>query len=315
MKPLRAEEIRGSWATLLLPINADDSIDDVRLAEEIDYLIQAGVSGIYSNGTAGEFYAQTEAEFDRISQMLAERCEKAGVPFQIGASHMSPAISLSRIQRAVALRPSAVQVILSDWQPLGNAEVIACLDRFAEAAHPVGLVLYNPPHAKRVLAPQDYAEIRQAVPALMGVKVGGGDAGWYAAMRQHAAGLSIFVPGHHLVSGLPEGAHGAYSNVACLQPAGAQWLYELAQTDYPQALAIEQRLQAFMAQHIAPYIQQQGYANQAADKLLASIGGWANIGTRLRWPYRWIEESAAECLKPLAREAVPELFEAERMSN
>ena len=59
MQPLNATEIIGNWATLLLPLNEDDSIDYSLLAEEIDLMIAFGVSGIYSNGTAGEFYNQT----------------------------------------------------------------------------------------------------------------------------------------------------------------------------------------------------------------------------------------------------------------
>jgi 4-hydroxy-tetrahydrodipicolinate synthase len=47
------------------------------------------VSGIYSNGTAGEFYNQTEDEFDQISFLLAEKCNKVQMPFQIGCSHMN----------------------------------------------------------------------------------------------------------------------------------------------------------------------------------------------------------------------------------
>ena len=58
--------LRGNWATLLLPIQADNQIDFGALAEEIDILIAAGVDGIYSNGTAGEFHNQTEDEYRRI---------------------------------------------------------------------------------------------------------------------------------------------------------------------------------------------------------------------------------------------------------
>ncbi len=32
------------------------------------------VNGIYSNGTAAEFYNQTEGEFDKISQLLVDKC-------------------------------------------------------------------------------------------------------------------------------------------------------------------------------------------------------------------------------------------------
>jgi dihydrodipicolinate synthase/N-acetylneuraminate lyase len=112
MNALTPAEIKGNWATLLLPIQKDQSIDWACLEEEVDSLISFKVDGIYSNGTAGEFYNQTEAEYDRVSETLASRCEKAGMPFQVGASHASPVVALERVRRAAALRPSAIQVIL-----------------------------------------------------------------------------------------------------------------------------------------------------------------------------------------------------------
>jgi len=72
MIPLTSNHIYCNWATLLLPINADDNIDYSKLAEETDTLISIGVNGVYSNGTAAEFYNQTEEEFDKISQLLAD---------------------------------------------------------------------------------------------------------------------------------------------------------------------------------------------------------------------------------------------------
>lgn len=56
MQKLTANTLKGNWATLLLPINSSDCIDYKLLAREIDYLIAAGVDGIYSNGTTGEFH-------------------------------------------------------------------------------------------------------------------------------------------------------------------------------------------------------------------------------------------------------------------
>src|SRR6185369_53626 len=127
--PLQAHELRGNWATLMLPINADDSIDFGRLAGEIDALIAASVDGIYTNGTAGEFHTQSEAEFDAINALVAERCTRANMPFQIGASHTMAQTSLARIQRAVQFQPAAIQVILADWFPLTEKEMIAYMER------------------------------------------------------------------------------------------------------------------------------------------------------------------------------------------
>lgn len=74
MQKLTADTLKGNWATLLLAINPDDSINYNKLSDEIDYLIVAGVDGIYSNKTAGEFHNQTEDEFDKIQQLLSDKC-------------------------------------------------------------------------------------------------------------------------------------------------------------------------------------------------------------------------------------------------
>jgi hypothetical protein len=73
------------------------------------------------------------------------------------------------------------------------------------------------------------------------------------------------------------------------------------------AADVEYRLGQFLASHVLPF-QADGYSNPALDKLLAHVGGWAPIGTRIRWPYRWIPESVAEQLRPIARAELPELF-------
>ncbi|HXO77116.1 MAG TPA: dihydrodipicolinate synthase family protein, partial [Puia sp.] len=198
---LTSKNLKGNWGTLLLPINTDDSIDYRRLSEEIDRLIDAGLDGIYSNGTAGEFHNQTEAEFDKVQQVMAEKCQAAGMRFQIGISHPGPITSLERLQRTVALRPDAFQVILPDWVTPTDDEQIVFLSKMAEAAGSIPLVLYNPPHAKLVLSPAGLLKISKAIPQLIGVKLASGDAQWYNDMRLQAPDLSIFVPGHLLATG------------------------------------------------------------------------------------------------------------------
>jgi dihydrodipicolinate synthase/N-acetylneuraminate lyase len=307
MQPLSAAQIRGNWATLLLPIQSDESIDFVQLEEEIDYLLEAKVDGIYSNGSAGEFYTQTEAEFDRVSQTLAERCERAGMPFQIGATHASAQLALERVRRAASLKPSAIQVILPDWFPPSNEEALYALAGYAEAAGGLGLVLYNPPHAKRVLLPEDFLFFQAAIPTLVGIKVADGVEGWYKAMEPVAQKLSVFVPGHHLATGFSYGVgKGAYSNVACLSPKGSQRWWGQMQTDLDGAMHLEGRLRQFMNTCILPF--KDHYQNVALDKLLAAVGGWSRMGTRVRWPYRWIDADQVAVIRREALAMVPELM-------
>ena len=99
MNSLKANEIFGCWATLLLTTDKNGNIDSYKLRDEVDVLIASSPNGIYSNGTAGEFYAQTEDEFLHLNELLADKCENVKIPFQIGVSHMSAQISLDRLKR------------------------------------------------------------------------------------------------------------------------------------------------------------------------------------------------------------------------
>lgn len=309
MVPLKDHPVRGSWATLLMPVNADQTFDYGLLDEQIDALISMEVSGIYSNGTASEFYAQTEAEFDRISEMLARKCSRAEMPFQLGCSHMSPQISLERVMRVTALRPSAIQVILPDWYPPTIEECIDFLAVMVRAAEPVGLVLYNPPHAKVRLQPADFATLKHAGIRLAGCKLAGGDEAWYADMKAACPDMALFVPGHHLATGISRGAHGSYSNMAALNPRVAQQWYQTMLTDMPAALELEGRIRSFMDKHIIPYITVSKYSNTAVDKFLAVVGGWCRANTRVRWPYRSIPEQEVARVRAFGQEMIPEFFE------
>jgi dihydrodipicolinate synthase/N-acetylneuraminate lyase len=206
----------------------------------------------------------------------------------------------------VPLRPGAVQIILPDWVPVTEAEAATFLHRMAEVAEGIGLVLYNPPHAKTVLDPPAVGRLAAQVPALVGLKTAAGDDAWYRSMREHLAGLSVFVPGHTLASGVQRGAHGSYSNVACLNPAAAQRWTDQMHTALPAALELEQRLCRFMDQHIRPFITQEHFCAAACDRLMALIGGWADVGQQLRWPYRSIPIAEAERLRPVLKRMVPE---------
>ena len=298
--------IYGVWATLLLPVDAEDRIDMAALGRQTDRLIESGVHGLYCNGTAGEFFSQSEAEFRAIATLLADKCTAAGRPFQIGCSHMDAGISLARVTLARQLHPVAIQIILPNWISLTAAEQVAFVARIAEAAEPVPLVLYNPPNAKLILAPAELGALARAVPAIAGFKLPAGDAAWYAAMRAEIGHLSVFVPGHMLATGLGEGAAGSYSNIAALNPATARSWYDQMLADRPAALAVEARLQAFLRDHIVPLRDRYGLSDPALDKLLAWIGGWTDLGLRLRWPLAGAPQAEAERLRDVACQALPD---------
>lgn len=299
--------IRGVWATVLLDVADDGSVRLAAIGEQVDRLAAAGVDGIYCHGTAGEFHCLTEALYRKIAELVAEACRRRGCDFQIGACHPLAPAALERVRLAAALRPRAVQVILPDWTPIDREGVIRFLAECREAASGVGIVLYNPPHAKTVLSPADFAAIVAADAGVVGIKCAGGDARWYAEMAPVLARVSVFVPGHAFASGMLAGAHGAYSNMACLGPAGAvQWARQIQHAP-DAALGTERRIAAFMEEAIGPMIA-RGLPGYACDKAMAAAGGWTLVGARLLWPHRGADEAEVAAIRRAAEAHIPDFL-------
>ena len=63
------------------------------------------------------------------------------------------------------------------------------------------------------------------------------------------------------------------------------------------ALELGGRILNFFDTYIAP-LKAQGFSNTALDKTLATMGGWAPIGTRVRWPYSSVPGEVAQDLAP-----------------
>lgn len=300
--------LQGIWGAVLLPINTTGAIDWVALAEEIDILCASGLSGIYTNGTAGEFHTQTEAEFDRLTDLVASRSTALGIPFQIGLCHSNPRVARDRLARCRGIGASGAQIILPDWWPPSNPEIDRFIDGMQETAEMMPLILYNPPHAKVRLTLQRIADLRMRAPGLIGAKLPGGDAAWYADRRRLLNGFSVFVAGHTIAFGRPLGADGAYSNVACLSPRGALLHWKLAVEDPVHAVDIEARIQLFMKTYVMPLVASHGLSHAALDKLMAAAGRWGPVSERMMWPHESAPTGAVEAVASAMRATLPEFI-------
>ncbi len=297
----------GNWCTLLLPIQQDQSIDWAALHDEIHILCQIKPNGIYSNGTAGEFHNQTEDECDKIQHMFAEICHQSSVDFQIGVSHFNPMVSLERIKKYKSLKPNGFQIILPDWWSCSLEAAQNFIEMAALEAEGTPLVLYHPPHAKKQLSWGELKSLFDQNPSLMGLKIADGDDLWYENMRKYLANISVFIPGHHLATGLQQGALGSYSNVACLNPFMAQKWYQQALSNPTEALKLQARICQFMDEYMVPLIN-QGYPNYAIDKLMAAMGNWGPVSSRIRMPYKSVPDHLVGDLRKAANHIIPEFI-------
>lgn len=301
-------DIRGVWGTVLLDVSLSGNIHYDAIGRHIAAFARAGLDGVYCNGTATEFHCQTEDQFRRVAEATVVAAREARLPVQVGASHPLAQGGLNRLRIAAALAPDAIQVTLPDWTSVDLPTATRFLTACAETASGIPLVLYNPPHAKTVLSPGDLEKVAAEVPSLVGLKCAGGDRSWYAEMAPVLDRLSVFIPGHHYASGVSQGAHGSYSNMACLSPAGAvRWARQLA-GDPTAAREVEKRIGRFMEEAIHPLLA-AGFPGYACDKAMAAAGGWSNLSPRLLWPHKGVPGSAVTRIIEAATRHLPEFLD------
>lgn len=310
MTPLTPQTLKGTWATVLLPLNERSDIIWKHIDEQLNIFAEAGVSGIYFNGTAGEFFSQSENEFLKLAQTIATFCESRGITFQIGASHAHASESLRRIEQTRDLNPGAFQVILPEWIPHTFEEIAAFIIRIAAAASPIPLVIYNPPNARKVLTPKEWKELISTTEGIIGIKVAGGDDEWHEAMQPVADKISVFVAGVRLATGMINGcASGSYSNLACLSPKGAIRFEHLIETAPEKALAQQAHILEVFEKAIAPI--RGRYSDSALDKTLATAGGWGPMTPRVRWPLSKVPDEEVTRIAKIFQNELPFLFTQE----
>ena len=93
-------DLGGINLAMQTPMHADGSIDYARWEELIDLYIDAGVHGIISAGTTGEYYAQSMEERFELMKFIKKRI-RGRVAFIVGTGALrtsSPASGLAFIR-------------------------------------------------------------------------------------------------------------------------------------------------------------------------------------------------------------------------
>src|SRR5438045_9756238 len=97
MEPAR---LHGIFVPMLTPLNVDESLDEASLRRLVDFLVGAGVHGIWSMGTTGEFAALPERE--RARGVAATVEQVAGrVPVIANFGDSSTTLALRHARHAV----------------------------------------------------------------------------------------------------------------------------------------------------------------------------------------------------------------------
>jgi 4-hydroxy-tetrahydrodipicolinate synthase len=214
----------GIIPAVTTPFDADGAVDTAALAENVRFLLDAGVHGIVATGTMGEAGSLTADERSLVVATVAEAID-GRVPLIAGVSSGSAAASIAYARAAAGA--DAIMCL----PPLGYRADQAELEGFyAEVAEGSGLpvMLYNNPEASGVdLRADQIAAIAARVDGIVAVKECSGDVRRIPALLAAAPQLEILVGGDDwALEGFAAGATGWVTGVADVAPRECVALYE-----------------------------------------------------------------------------------------
>ena len=185
---------------------------------------EAGIPGVYTGGTSGEFYAIEIDEFAEISRAAIDEGHAGNTPVMIGCSATSTTGAARRAQIAADLGADAIQVTLPFWMEVADAQIVEFFQTVAEVSGGLPFSVYETARCKRTLTVEQHREIAAAVPSYLMVKSNAGTIGATAdGCRELSEFVNVFVAETRWSDLGPCGARGACSAMVYWNPARWSW--------------------------------------------------------------------------------------------
>lgn len=221
-----SDHIRGIIPAVVTPMAEDGSLDEAGLRRLINDLIAAGVHGIFTIGTAGEFWALTAAEKEKVFKWTVEFTD-GRVPVYLGtcANTTSEAVELAKLAQDAGAQ------VLSVLTPLFIApsedEMLAHYAAIAAAVDLPILLYTNPDRTGNDLSPA-LVERMAAIDNIAGIKDSSGNLSQAIEyMRRTPDDFKLLMGRDTLIyAALQHGAAGAIAASANLTPELAVGIYE-----------------------------------------------------------------------------------------
>ena len=141
---MNTDFIKGVVVPILTPIDGEERIDEARLRDQVDYVIDGGVSGILAFGSNGEFYMVEEDEMERgLKIMVDQAAGRVPVYFGIGAIRTQKCCRLAKM--AVANGAAGVSVLQPMFLKPTYDELFQHFKTIAESVPGAPMLLYNNP--------------------------------------------------------------------------------------------------------------------------------------------------------------------------
>lgn len=307
---LTRETMTGPWAGLPVAWGADGEFDEPTYRADVARCCGAGVPGVYTGGTTGEFYAMELDEFQRVARATVEECRAHDVPVMIGCTSTYTRGAARRAAFAAEIGADAIQVALPFWMEIDDAQIVPFFREVAAAAEGLALSVYETDRAKKQLTCNQHRAIKEAVPSYLMVKANAGTLGedpeGCAALSQF---VNVFVGEGRWAELGPHGVRGCCSSVIYWNPRFTLALWKrVEQGDWEAVTKGCQQLDGLFT-FLDEGFADRGFTDTAYDRLGGLATGFLHTSLQNRGPYPSPTEADVKRLADWFRESFPEMLE------
>ena len=141
---MNTDFIKGVVVPIITPIDADERIDEKKLREQVDYVIEGGILGVLAFGSNGELYVIEVDEMERGLKIMVEQA--AGrVPVYLGIGAISTKKCVRLAKMAKVFGATGISVLQPMFLKPTETELFLHFKTIAEAVPDMPMLLYNNP--------------------------------------------------------------------------------------------------------------------------------------------------------------------------
>lgn len=300
----------GPWAGLPIAWDEKEEFDEEMYTSDLVRCCEAGIPGVYTGGTTGEFYALEIDEFEVVTQATVDTCHAHDTPVMIGCTSTSTRGAARRAAFAAEIGADAIQVALPFWLELQDNEILPFFREVAAAAPGLPLSIYETNRAKKCLTVHQHREIHAAIPQYMMVKANAGTVGCTTeGCEALSAFVNVFVGEAEWVRLGPYGVSGSCSAMVYWNPwvVLEAWRY-LRDQEWDALEEAGEKIrelhdflvQAFGARH---------FSDSADDRNAARATGFLKTSLRTRGPYGFANEEDVQLLRRWMQRNYPAMLD------
>ncbi len=161
-------KLEGIFVPNIVPFDESGRINEDELRRQTNWLIDKGVSGLYPNGSSGEFIRLSFDERKRIIDIMSSEV-KGRVPILAGGAEANLDMILEACETYADYGCAAVSVTGPYYYKVSQ-ESIEELFREIAAKSPIGIVMYNIPQFSNEISVPVVKRLALDCPNIIGIK-------------------------------------------------------------------------------------------------------------------------------------------------